>query len=124
VTYNVAEPTVRDRIRGRIGDTSNDVATEAIADVTYDSVITFATNEWRATAEMGGRLLRILNGEVKSYAESGIFTVTFRDPSDLEARIAGWLRLAEAEEAASHQAMTPNLVAIEADIFFGDGAEW
>lgn len=90
MSFNPTLPTTRDRIRFALADTSGDPATEIVADQTYDALLA-AFPDWRqAAVAIGGATLAALQNDVKSYTAPGDLSVTFRDPSRIEAQIAAW----------------------------------
>ncbi len=90
MSFDPTLPTIRDSIRFALADTSGDPATEIVVDQTYDALLaTFV--DWRqAAVAIGGAMLAALQNDVKSYTATGDFSVTYRDPSRIEAQIAAW----------------------------------
>lgn len=93
MTYTATLPTSRDEARLRLGDTSNDVATEYLPDSTYDAVIV-ALGDWRLAAASLARSLaaRAIN-DPTSFTAVGDMAVSWAD------RARSWLAIATALDA-------------------------
>jgi hypothetical protein len=103
VTYDLLEPTVRDRIRRLVNDASNDAAAEYFPDDTYDRVIGQHTNWKRAAAEMAVSVAGRIEEDPNSIESDGD-SMTFSPWSRTKALYAlrdQLLAEADAEDAAT-----------------------
>lgn len=72
MTYDPAELTAIDRIRGRVLDTSNDPATEYLPDVTYQSYLDrYDGSEALAGASTAGRIAALIASKPVAIASEG-----------------------------------------------------
>lgn len=71
MSYDQAEPTERDVIRGRVLDTTDDEDTEYLSDETYDSILA-RHDDWRlAGVEIAGRIARMIAAKPVSLTSDG-----------------------------------------------------
>jgi arginyl-tRNA synthetase len=117
MSFDPSLPTVRDRIRLAVGDTSNDPETEFFGDATYNVIIAEETNWKRAGARIAEAILADLKQGVKSYSLQGVFSVTLLDPDHLSALAARWYGEADRKEAS---ASNGRVVTVVSDYQTGD----
>lgn len=97
MSYDPAEATDTDVVRGLIGDTSNDVTTEYLADATISAILVRQTSVYLAAAECADRIAAIVARRPESVS-IGDQTVTRAQ------RPQAWHDLAEALRARAADA--------------------
>ncbi len=122
MTYDVAELTARDQIRGLVFDDSNDPAAEYLSDARYDTLISRYPDDWRLAAVAAARrIIGIIAARPVALASDGD-SIRFSEArvTSLQAALADLLAEIDADSYGG-------IVTVTADVFTPSligGAEW